>query len=178
MKVELSPDKPVIEQIEKLGPLAWSPPAAPAWALVDAEGKTVDLRRCADSPMLVLFYLGSKCAHCVAQLGKFSTLAEEFRKEHITLVAISSETREQLVQQRAVKGGDPYPFPLLADPSLQIFKEYRCYDDFEKTPLHGTFLVDADRSGQPRIRWQDISYDPFMEAQFLLNECKRLLSLH
>src|SRR6185436_5422143 len=37
VKVELPPDKPVIEQIEKLGPLAWSPPAAPAWTLVDAE---------------------------------------------------------------------------------------------------------------------------------------------
>ena len=177
VKVELGPDKPVIDQIEKLGPLAWRPPAAPAWTLSDSEGKTCDVRRCTESPMLVLFYLGSKCAHCVAQLGKFAELAEEFRKENITIVAVSSETAEQLQKQRAAKGSDPYPFPLLADPSLQIFKEYRCFDDFEKTPLHGTFLVDADKSGQPRIRWQDISYDPFMEAAFLVKECQRLLSL-
>jgi len=177
MKVELAPDKPAIDHLEKLGPLAWKPPAAPPFVLADAEGQAVDLRRCGESPMLVLFYLGSKCAHCVAQLGKFAAMADDFRKENITIVAVSSETAEQLVQQRAAKGGNPYPFPLLADPSLKIFKEYRCFDDFEKTPLHGTFLVDADGSSRPRIRWQDISYDPFMDAPFLLAECKRLLSI-
>ena len=96
---------------------------------------------------------------------------------NLSLVAVSSETREQLSQQRAAKGGDPYPFPLVSDSSLKIFKAYRCYDDFEKTPLHGTFLIDVDKAGQPRIRWQDISYDPFSDASFLLGECKRLLSL-
>jgi len=94
------------------------------------------------------------------------------------IVAVSSETKEQLAQQREKKGSDLYPFPLRADPSLELFKAYRCYDDFEKTPLHGTFFISPDKEGRPRIRWQDISYDPFMDAPFLLDECKRLLSLH
>ena len=38
--------------------------------------------------------------------------------------------------------------------------------------LHGTFLVDA----KGRIRWQDISFEPFMNTQFLVRESKRLLS--
>jgi peroxiredoxin len=177
VKVELPPDKPAIVQIEKLGPLAWRPPEAPLWNLNGTEGKPFKLQF-GDSPVLMLFYLGSKCAHCVQQLGKFAALAEDFRKANIWMVALSSETPEQLEQQRAAKGADPYPFPLFADPSLKMFKEYRCFDDFEKTPLHGTFLVDADRSGRARIRWQDISYDPFMDAPFLLKECQRLLSLH
>ena len=63
-------------------------------------------------------------------------------------------------------------FPLLSDPSLEIFKAYRAYDDFEKTPLHGTFLID----GNGKIRWQNISYEPFMAPEFLLEEAKRLLS--
>lgn len=172
--LDLPPEKPLIEKIESLGPLAWAPPAAPAWTLPDAEGKACSVPQA--TPTLLIFYLGSKCAHCVQQLGKFSGLAEEFRKANIRVVAISSETPEQLAKQRAAKGGDPYPFPLLADPSLNIFREYRCYDDFEKTPLHGTFLLDAGKDGA-RIRWQDISYDPFMEAQYLLDESKRLLSL-
>jgi peroxiredoxin len=164
VKIELPPDKPAIDHIEKLGPLAWNPPSAPPWPFGDLR-----------SPTLVLFYLGSKCSHCVQQLGKFAEAAEQFRNEKIAIVAVSSETPEQLDRQRASKGADLYPFALFADPSLKTFKDFRCFDDFEKTPLHGTFLIDADKTGHPRIRWQDISYDPFMEAQFLVAECKRLL---
>jgi len=167
IKVELPADKPAIDQIEKLGPLAWKPPLAPP---VNVDGKLLN-HKFGELPVLMIFYLGSKCSHCVQQLGKFAAVAEEFSKEGIEVVAWSSETPEQLAKNSA-----KYPFPLFADPSLKIFKEYRCYDDFEKTPLHGTFLIDADKSGQARIRWQDISYDPFMEAPFLLAECKRLLS--
>ena len=39
--------------------------------------------------------------------------------------------------------------------------------------LHGTFLLDP----RGRIRWQEISYTPFMDAKFFLDECRRLLSL-
>ena len=39
--------------------------------------------------------------------------------------------------------------------------------------MHGTYLID----GKGRIRWQDISYEPFMEAEFLLAESVRLLGL-
>jgi peroxiredoxin len=177
LKVDLPADKPVIEQIEKLGPLAWKPPAAPSWNPQAGEEDPFRQGNCGGTPVLALFYLGSKCAHCVQQLGKFAVLAGEFKNANIALVAVSSETPEQLSKQRAAKGGDPYPFPLVADSSLRVFKAYRCYDDFERTPLHGTFLIDTDRAGQARIRWQDISYDPFMEAQFLLEECRRLLSL-
>ena len=46
------------------------------------------------------------------------------------------------------------------------------FDDFEDQPLHGTFLIDA----QGRMRWHDISYEPFMDPQFVLDEAKRLLN--
>ena len=36
-----------------------------------------------------------------------------------------------------------FNFPLLSDPSLET-RKYRAYDDFEQTPLHGTF----DRPGR------------------------------
>ncbi len=67
----------------------------------------------------------------------------------------------------------PLPLPLASDPSLETFKAYRCFDDFEQKPLHGTFVVDADG----RIRWQDISFDPFMDPNFVLTEAQRLVAL-
>jgi hypothetical protein len=38
--------------------------------------------------------------------------------------------------------------------------------------LHGTFLIDEEGL----VRWQDISYEPFMDTKFLLEEAKRLLA--
>ena len=66
----------------------------------------------------------------------------------------------------------PYTTLFRADASLNVFKQYRAYDDFEQQPLHGTFLIDR----QGLVRWQDISYEPFTEAEFLLRESKRLLA--
>ena len=56
---------------------------------------------------------------------------------------------------------------------MEHFRRYRAYDDFEDMPLHGTFLVD----GSGRVRWQDVSYEPFMDWEFLLEEAQRLLAL-
>jgi hypothetical protein len=56
---------------------------------------------------------------------------------------------------------------------LHTFKEYRAYDDFEKKPLHGTFLIDTSQ----HIRWQNISFEPFMYPNWMLEESIRLLGL-
>src|SRR5437764_9257384 len=86
------------------------------------------------------------------------------------MVAISMDTPEGL-HKTFPNGGGAFPFPLLSDDKMEVFKLYRVYDDFEKMPLHGTFLVDE----RGLVRWQDISYEPFRETAFLLAESKRLL---
>jgi hypothetical protein len=40
-------------------------------------------------------------------------------------------------------------------------------------PLHGTFLVDGDG----RVRWSDVSFEPFTAIDWLLGESRRLLQL-
>ena len=66
-----------------------------------------------------------------------------------------------------------YPFPLLSDHGLATFKAWRCFDDFENRPLHGTFLVDA----HGKLQWWDIGPEPFMNVDFLIEESKRLLAI-
>ena len=118
----------------------------------------------------MIFYLGFGCLHCAEQLQKFAPEMEKFREAGIDVVAVSTDKQELL--GRAYKDLDNgFPFPLVSDAELNVFKLYRCYDDFESQPLHGTFLID----GEGRIRWQDISYEPFMEPDFVLKEAKRLL---
>jgi peroxiredoxin len=158
--------------LDSLGPFRWQPSPAASWTLKNSEGREISMADYRGRPVVAIFYLGFGCLHCAEQLRAFAPKAEEFNKAGIELVAISSDDQEGLCQAIENYDGKPYPFPLLADPQLEIFRAYRCYDDFEKLPLHGTFLID----GNGLVRWQDISFEPFMDAEFLLKESQRLLS--
>ena len=159
--------------LDTLGPFRWSPSPATDWTLADGQGKKHTLEDYAGRPMIVIFYLGKGCAHCIQQLGTFAPETDRFRQAGIDLIAISTDDVDGLretVQQN--KTGTPFPFPLVSDASLKVFKQYRAYDDFEQQPLHGTFLIDR----QGLVRWQDISYEPFTQVDFLLRESQRLLA--
>jgi peroxiredoxin len=160
--------------LASLGPFRWQPTAAPDFTLTDGEGKKVSLRQYRGKPVVVIFYLGAGCAHCIEQLVAFAPLAAEFKQAGIELLAVSTDTASGLqftVEKAKYNGG--FPIRLAADPGLKAFKAFRAHDDFEQQALHGTFLVDAEG----HIRWQDISYQPFMETKFLLGEAQRLLNL-
>ncbi len=157
--------------LDALGPFRWSPGTAQDWTLTDVEGKPRSLHDYRGRPVIVVFYLGYGCLHCAEQLKAITAKYEDFKKAGLEVVAVSTDKQENL--SRAWKDLEtPYPFPLVADSEMSVFRQYRCYDDFEKAALHGTFLIDA----QGRIRWQDISYEPFMDTDFLLKESGRLLS--
>jgi peroxiredoxin len=174
-RVEFQPANDVGDRpsLDTLGPFRWSPTPSTQWELTDGQGKKHTLTDYAGRPVIVIFYLGKGCAHCIEQLGTFAPKTDLFRQAGIDLIAISTDDVDGLretVQQD--KTGTPFPFPLVSDASLKVFKQYRAYDDFEQQPLHGTFLIDR----QGLVRWQDISYEPFTQADFLLRESKRLLA--
>lgn len=156
--------------LDKLGPIRYSPYQAASWEAKTRDGEPVSSNKYAGKPVIVIFYLGFGCLHCMEQLQEFSPAADKFRAAGIELVAISTETPELLAKGMA-KYDKPINLPLFSDAELNIFKSFRCYDDFEKQPLHGTFLID----GQGRVLWQDISYEPFKDDEFLLKEAGRLL---
>ncbi len=157
--------------LDSLGPFRWAPMPAPEWTLVNAEGESVSLSDYRGKPVVLIFYLGFGCLHCVEQLQAFSPKAQEFADAGYTLLAISTDDQAGL--QKSVDGlsSKSFAFPLVSDSELNVFKEYRTYDDFESQALHGTFLID----GEGLVRWQDISYEPFMDPDFVLNEAKRIL---
>ncbi len=171
-------------ELDTLGPIRWAPSAAKPWSLsghagasfsqTGKFGRSLSLSDFEGSPVVVIFYLGGECLHCVEQLHVFGAMQHEFKSAGISLVAISSESEEKL--QSSVENynsGNDFPIPLYANEDLSVFKAYRAFDDFENLPLHGTFLIDADGL----VRWLDISYEPFSDAEFLLKECQRLLAL-
>ena len=168
-----SPEHP-FPDLDTLGPFRWKPASALPWKLPDSTGKRLSLADYRGRPVVLVFYLGFGCLHCVEQLQAIAPKMDAFREAGLEIVAVSTESQSELAQalESYEKGGDSVPFPLVADPKLATFRAYRAYDDFEKAPLHGTFLVDA--SGD--VRWQDVGHEPFTKIDFLLKEAKRLLA--
>jgi peroxiredoxin len=165
-------DTGVRPELSSLGPFRWQPTPATSWTTIAADGKPLGLDQFRGKPVVVIFYLGSGCLHCVEQLHKFAPLAGEYASAGISLVAISSEPVDSLKGSLLkLSATEAISFPLSADPQLEVFKAYRAYDDFENMPLHATYLID----GEGLVRWHDISYEPFLDARFLLDEAKRLL---
>jgi peroxiredoxin len=167
-------DVGVRPDIKTLGPFRWHPYPAPTWNLVDQHGLPQSLAAYRGRPVLVVFYLGSGCARCIEQLNIFAPLNHDFEAAGISIVAVSRDSADGLQRTfEKSKEASGFPFPILSDFSLDAFKAYRAYDDFENMPLHGVYLID----GNGQVRWQNISYQPFREAQWLLGESKRLLSV-
>jgi peroxiredoxin/tetratricopeptide (TPR) repeat protein len=160
--------------LDAIGPFRWSPSPAIDWSLPAPGEKTVSLSEYRGKPVVVIFYLGAGCLHCVEQLQKFAPRVNDFQQAGISIVGISTEDIPSLTTAVTNFSKEtPFPIPLAADHELKVFKAYRAYDDFEKLPLHGTFLID----GAGLVRWQDISFEPFQDVNFVLNEAKRLLSI-
>ena len=170
----VAPDVGERPDLAKLGPFRWHPSAAPDWSLSDQHGKQVALSDYKGKPVLMVFYLGSGCAGCMEQLDVFAPKVTAFADAGVQIIAVSTDSADGLQKTfEKAKEGKAFGFPIVSDAALGAFKAYRAFDDFEHIPLHGIFLVD----GEGLVRWQDISYQPFRDANWLLEECKRLLSV-
>ena len=183
--------------LASIGPRCWAPVANPGFHLRSAAGVPASASGAPyfglqpdgarlhgadadaakgqqDRATLVVFYLGFGCLHCVEQLHLLRPMHREFAELGVDVVAIGSDNADNIrAANLDLPQAERLPFPMLADPQLTAFKAWRCHDDFEDMPLHGTFLVDA----KGRVRWQDISYEPFTEIEWLLRESRRLLAL-
>jgi peroxiredoxin len=167
-------DSGVRPALETLGPMYWHPPAAPKWEALTLEGKTVTSAQFAGKPHVLIFYLGAACSHCMTQVNAFAKAAPDYEKAGIALAAVTLEPLSlagRITEQMSTKKLPP--FPIYCDPSQAMFKTFRAYDDFEAEPLHAALLVDA----KGRLRWLDISWQPFSDTAFLLKEAQRLLKL-
>jgi len=158
--------------LDTLGPFRWSPPAAPEWELYDSDNNLASSDMYKGKNYLLIFYLGHGCLHCAEQLQAFNPRVKDFEDAGIEMIAISSDDNAGLSKSLDDYKGE-MPMRLASDSKLKVFKAFRAHDDFESQALHGTFLIDANG----KIRWQDISYEPFMDHEFLLGESKRILKL-
>ncbi|MHC4991625.1 MAG: redoxin domain-containing protein [Planctomycetota bacterium] len=155
------------QTLDELGPETWRPYAAPVLEALDAEKKLVTLDEYRGRNVLLVFYLGEGCAHCVEQLQAIGKRAADFNRRDVDLLAISSDTPDDHALSETL---GELPFRLLSDTKHENARRFHAYDDFEDLELHATILID----GEGRIRWARTGGDPFMEFDFLLDEIDRV----
>ena len=152
--------------------LVWTPPIAPDWGGVDVAGDLVFSRSYQGRPRLLLFYLGSGCLHCAEQLQVFRSSLDAFERAGIEVIGISSDDIDDL--KTAVDNfGDDVGMTLVSAAQENAFESHHCVDPADGSWLHATILVD----GADRVRYFDIGPQPMMDAEFVLNESRRLLAL-
>ncbi len=171
VKTPPAADTGVRPPMESFGPFTWNPPSARNWTALDAQSQMHTSSEFDGKPRIVIFYLGHGCLHCTQQLTAFADRHADFQQQGVHLVGLGTDDPDGL--RISIQKYEPkmFPFPLFSDAGSAAFKEFRCYDDFENQPLHGTFFIDA----QNRLRWWDISHEPFMNVDFLLKETARLM---
>jgi peroxiredoxin len=156
-----------------LGPLGYEPYSAEPLELADTTGATWSLAAHKGRNVIVLFFLGGKCAHCMQQLQLFGKEYDAFQKLNTDIVAVSTDDLDATKTLKSNADGIKFPMPMLPNPSMSAFHAYRSFDDFENLPLHGTFLIDANG----KVRFQRISADPFLDTEFLKTETARVTRL-
>lgn len=154
------------EPLARLGPLAWEPPAAPALAALDPEGRTVTLAEQRGHNVVLVFYLGGQCVHCVEELAALAKRAGDFAALDATILALSADAPADLARPAPLSGLE---LRLLSDPEHVNARAFHAWNDFEDQALHATLLIDR----QGRIRWQHTGAQPFADAAFLLEELGR-----
>lgn len=91
---------------------------------------------------------------CTTELGAFSKLAPEFAKRNVTLLGLSTEDVDShnawIKDIEDVTGGDPFSFPIIADPTKEIAFKYDMLseEDFQKmankmvATVRSVFIID------------------------------------
>ncbi|MFZ4509018.1 MAG: redoxin domain-containing protein [Fimbriimonas sp.] len=154
-------------ELKHYGPSNWTPFPAPALTTLNVNGKQINLADYRGKNILLVFYLGESCVHCVEQLAKINGRMSDFEKENTVVLGVSSTAPE--ANKESLKLG-AMKIKLLSDKNHENARRFASYDDFEEMELHSTILIDA----QGRIRWKRTGGDPFMDMDYLLRELRHI----
>lgn len=158
--------------LDHYGPPKWEPYAAPALEVRDASGKAVSLADYRGKNVILVFYLGFECPHCMRQLHALQKNKEEWDRLDAVILAVSSTAPEKNADQLK-QFGDLSGIRLLSDDRYANARRFHSYDDFEEMELHSTSLI--DRNG--RVYWARLGGDPFGDTAFLAKQLERMNQL-
>ena len=140
---------------------------APDFELPDDGGSLVSLKALLDEgPVVLVFYYGYHCNHCVGQLFGLNEDLPRFVEMGTRVVAISGDPVE-LTAKRFAEYGRFY-FPVLSDKDNRVAQQFGTFrPESEGQPellLHGTFVIDTDGT----VLWANTGNKPFLDNKSLL----------
>lgn len=157
--------------LDSLGPISWAPFEAKDFALPSSDGTTVRLRDLRGKNVILVFFLGGSCDHCVEQLSTFGKEKAEWDKLNVSVLGICPEKIADLKVSFADK--ERYPFPFLSDASHEVAKNYKAWDEFENLEQHATVYI----TPEGKVWWFRTGSTPFTNMEFLKSEIERVDAL-
>jgi peroxiredoxin len=151
--------------LEKYGPAIWQPFAAPALDVRDHANQSVSLEQFRGKNVLLVFYLGVGCAHCVQQIKDLSERKERWKALDTEVLAVSADPPTANAASQ-----ESLSVRLLSDDRFANARRFKSYDDFEEMPIHSTILI--DKSG--RVHWARHGSGPFTDYEFLIKQLQRM----
>ena len=145
---------------------------APDFELPDDGGVLVSLKALLnEGPVVLVFYYGYHCNHCVGQLFGLNEDLPRFVEMGTQVVAISGDPVD-LTAKRFAEYGRFY-FPVLSDKDNRVAQQFGVFqseaDGKPEMQLHGTFVINSDGM----VLWANTGNKPFLDNQTLLTVIAR-----
>jgi len=157
-----------LTSLERFGPNRWEPYDAPKLDVRDAVGKRVTLEEYRGKNVLLVFYLGSECPHCMRQLHEIGKKKDDWDRLNTVVLAVSSAAPAR--NAATMKEFGDLPVRVLSDANFENARRFHSYDDFEEIELHSTIVIDQ----KGRVHWARVGGDPFSDTAFLIKELERM----
>lgn len=139
---------------------------APDFTLPAVGGEKWTMSKRKAGPLLLVFYYGYHCDHCVAQLFALNKDIKKFNELGAEVVAVSADS-PALTRKRFKQYG-PFQFTVLSDDANKVAQTYGAYrpgkDGQEGELSHATFVI----SRQGKVVWAYKGDQPFTDHQTLL----------
>ncbi|WP_031495555.1 redoxin domain-containing protein [Bryobacter aggregatus] len=150
--------------LARFGPKNWTPIDAPVLDAADVEGKRVQLSELKGKNVVLVFYLGSECPHCLKQLRDLKSRNDDWKRLDTVVLAVSGNSA---AQNKALLGDAAYQgIRFLGDETHANAKRFLAFDDFEEMELHATLLIDT----AGKLRWGRVGGAPFEDMGFLIQQ--------
>ena len=143
--------------------------SAPDFELTDPQRSPRKLReQIGKGPVVLVFYYGYHCNHCVGQLFALHDDIALFRELGAEVLAISADPPEWTQARFRTYGA--FAFSVLSDPGNKVAEAFSVYHPASGDLQHGTFLIARDGC----VRWAHFGDEPFTGNRTLLFELARL----
>lgn len=154
--------------LDHFGPGKWEPNFAPKLNVHNAAGDVVSLEDYHGQNVILVFYLGEQCGHCMDQLNTLAKKQETWIAQDAVVLAVSSGALNP--KDPGIIGSKGYGVLFMKDEDYANARRFHSYDDFEDMELHSTNLIDKEG----RLYWARFGGDPFEDMDFIEKQLVRM----